>query len=361
MKKWQIIVCTALCSAAVAGGATRFFLLRKSDDPAWGQSTAAKEHSASEGGRTVAGLVPLPQDTIEAAKACMTASARAIHVDGAPTIEDLAPSFFYGALALKGGEGLAGPPMDELARLANDKNLRSQSLASLPADAVPAFVARCAERFPAARPDAKVVLPDNPIDQAYQCLVMTTPFIGLRDELADSPAKAAMVRIFNAVSRNYTTAIALKYRFASEAAARADIQNAFFGLSKDGPVDAWMRACGEHEFNDEGARQLRQLADSSGEFADQPAAGPADAGARLDKAKSDYEHSTQALNMAWGLLSHGKRQELLPGQRAWVRRKMSECKVEGAAHSGDASTKEIARLRCEISRDTERRNFLMHL
>jgi uncharacterized protein YecT (DUF1311 family) len=80
--------------------------------------------------------------------------------------------------------------------------------------------------------------------------------------------------------------------------------------------------------------------------------------ANVDQAKVENTLATQTINAAWQNLSANGRAALLPVQRAWIKKKSADCKVEAAAASIDPMEREAVRLRCDSRATGERISFL---
>jgi len=80
--------------------------------------------------------------------------------------------------------------------------------------------------------------------------------------------------------------------------------------------------------------------------------------ADLQLAKTDNQLATQRLNAIWSSLAAGVRAQLLPAQRAWIRAKDADCRLEGASASTEATAIEAARLRCDTRMTGERAGVL---
>lgn len=76
--------------------------------------------------------------------------------------------------------------------------------------------------------------------------------------------------------------------------------------------------------------------------------------ATMGEAKAENDLSTQTINAIWSAIPSDQRDQLLPLQRAWIKKKSADCKVESASASIDPAEKETARLRCEARMNNER-------
>lgn len=86
--------------------------------------------------------------------------------------------------------------------------------------------------------------------------------------------------------------------------------------------------------------------------------------ATLGEAKAEFDLSNQTINTIWGAIPSDQRDQLLPVQRAWIKRKTADCKIEAASQSIEPSEREAARLNCETrmnnERSTQLRRFTDH-
>jgi uncharacterized protein YecT (DUF1311 family) len=80
--------------------------------------------------------------------------------------------------------------------------------------------------------------------------------------------------------------------------------------------------------------------------------------ANLNSAKTDNQLALQSILAVWRAIPAGTRAQLLPQQRAWVRKKDADCRVEAATASTDSTDMEVARLNCDTRATQERINFL---
>ncbi|HEY1214801.1 MAG TPA: lysozyme inhibitor LprI family protein, partial [Bryobacteraceae bacterium] len=80
--------------------------------------------------------------------------------------------------------------------------------------------------------------------------------------------------------------------------------------------------------------------------------------ADLNSAKVDNQLAMQSILAVWRAIPAPVRTQLLPQQRAWVRKKDADCRVEAASASTDPTDIEVARLKCDTAATQERINFL---
>lgn len=78
----------------------------------------------------------------------------------------------------------------------------------------------------------------------------------------------------------------------------------------------------------------------------------------LEQAQADVRLAEQAINETWRSIPAAARDRMLDQQRAWLRRKAADCRVEAAAASLDPAERELVRLRCHVRWDRERTNQL---
>lgn len=76
--------------------------------------------------------------------------------------------------------------------------------------------------------------------------------------------------------------------------------------------------------------------------------------ANLGEAKAENDLSNQTINAIWGAIPTEQRDQLLPLQRAWIKKKAADCKIEAAQASLDPAERESARLHCEARMNNER-------
>ncbi len=81
----------------------------------------------------------------------------------------------------------------------------------------------------------------------------------------------------------------------------------------------------------------------------------AQAAANLNEAKVEYKMATDRINTIWRAIPKSTRNQLLPLQRAWIKKKEAACRVEAAGSDEREENREATRLRCD-SRMTEARS-----
>ena len=80
--------------------------------------------------------------------------------------------------------------------------------------------------------------------------------------------------------------------------------------------------------------------------------------ARLLEAQAAQKLSEQSINAVWEAIDRDVRQQLLELQRAWIRRKEAECKLEGMSDSVDQDEQLAVTADCETRMNGERENWL---
>lgn len=78
----------------------------------------------------------------------------------------------------------------------------------------------------------------------------------------------------------------------------------------------------------------------------------------LETAQAESRLATQSINALWKELGSSTRAQLLPAQRAWVRKKEADCRLEAAQSSTLQSAAETARLGCDARLTRERYTYL---
>jgi uncharacterized protein YecT (DUF1311 family) len=104
-------------------------------------------------------------------------------------------------------------------------------------------------------------------------------------------------------------------------------------------------------------RSTREQADR--EAAEQQQAERAEADKRdaiYAEAKATNDLALQGITASWNALPSEVRQRVLPLQRAWIKRKDAECKIEAANASIDPTEREAARLQCQARFNNARAN-----
>lgn len=119
-------------------------------------------------------------------------------------------------------------------------------------------------------------------------------------------------------------------------------------------ADALMRRALESRKIEQDQEAARAEAEAARVQAEQRAAS-------LAESKATMDLSVQAINAVWQSLDGGVRGQLLPIQRAWIKRKSAECKIEAAEASVDQTEREVARMQCETRMNNERRQELISI
>ncbi|WP_159987275.1 lysozyme inhibitor LprI family protein [Novosphingobium sp. 18052] len=76
--------------------------------------------------------------------------------------------------------------------------------------------------------------------------------------------------------------------------------------------------------------------------------------ALYEEAKATNDLAMQGINASWSALSSEVRQRVLPMQRAWLKRRDAECKIEAANASIEPTEREAARLECQARFNNQR-------
>lgn len=80
--------------------------------------------------------------------------------------------------------------------------------------------------------------------------------------------------------------------------------------------------------------------------------------AALGEAKAEHQLAEQTINAVWQNIPAETRSSLLPLQRAWIKKKGADCRIEAAANSTDPQEREASRLRCDSRVTYDRVNQL---
>lgn len=78
----------------------------------------------------------------------------------------------------------------------------------------------------------------------------------------------------------------------------------------------------------------------------------------LESAQAESKLAGQAINVLWQQLPASSRNQLLPAQRTWSRKKDADCRLEGARTSTVSAEMEAARLSCDARYTRERYTYL---
>lgn len=80
--------------------------------------------------------------------------------------------------------------------------------------------------------------------------------------------------------------------------------------------------------------------------------------ANLGAVRVDNQLAAQTIGATWRALDPSMRRRLLPAQRAWIRKKEADCRVEAASASTEPAEMEAARIACDTRVTQERINWL---
>ena len=104
--------------------------------------------------------------------------------------------------------------------------------------------------------------------------------------------------------------------------------------------------------------QRQQEQDSARKQAEESAALTEQRDANLSSVRTDNQLATQTIGAVWAGLDDLTRKQLLPVQRAWVRKKAADCRVEAAQSSIEPTEIEVARVQCDTRLTRERVQWL---
>lgn len=107
----------------------------------------------------------------------------------------------------------------------------------------------------------------------------------------------------------------------------------------------------------EASRMAEEQAESA-QLAEREAAASEQRAASLNAASVDNRLANQTLKAVWDTLGPDGRAQMLAQQRAWIRKKDADCKVESSSVSTEAQDVETARLNCDTRLARERAMFL---
>jgi len=80
--------------------------------------------------------------------------------------------------------------------------------------------------------------------------------------------------------------------------------------------------------------------------------------ATFEEARAQNKLAEQTINEVWAAIPSDSRSSLLEIQRAWIKRKSADCKIQAASESTDNQDRKSAQLRCEARMNYERANEL---
>ena len=78
----------------------------------------------------------------------------------------------------------------------------------------------------------------------------------------------------------------------------------------------------------------------------------------VQQARSENRLSEQTINAIWRGIPPDTRSQLLEMQRAWLRRRVADCRIEAASASTQPQEREAARLRCDTRMTNDRIAYL---
>jgi uncharacterized protein YecT (DUF1311 family) len=105
-------------------------------------------------------------------------------------------------------------------------------------------------------------------------------------------------------------------------------------------------------------RKAQQEAEAKQQALEMQRQGDEQSKANLEQAKADNNLANQTINELWKSLPDSTRQTLLEQQRAWIKKKEIDCKLDAASKSTDPTVKETARLTCDTNQTVSRINTL---
>ncbi|MBS1187005.1 MAG: hypothetical protein H6R04_1023 [Burkholderiaceae bacterium] len=108
----------------------------------------------------------------------------------------------------------------------------------------------------------------------------------------------------------------------------------------------------------EAKRQAEQVAENERIKAESAKQQQEQRQANLGQAKANNELINQQINEIWGSLPDFTRKTLLAQQRAWIKKKEVDCKVEAAGKTTDPTDKETHRLNCDSLVTKQRAQYL---
>ena len=102
--------------------------------------------------------------------------------------------------------------------------------------------------------------------------------------------------------------------------------------------------------------KMKQAVDQ--QAAEQNAATQSQRQAGLQYAQAEYKLAVQTINAVWQAIDQDARSQMLPLQKAWVKKADADCRVEAAAASIDPTEVETARLTCLTRENKSRSDYL---
>ncbi|WP_176473032.1 lysozyme inhibitor LprI family protein [Sphingomonas lenta] len=137
----------------------------------------------------------------------------------------------------------------------------------------------------------------------------------------------------------------------SKVFAETATDNAMFAFASEVVGAGLMRSRLENAKREEQQAQAAASAEQDAALAEQRQA-------NLASVRTDNQLAAQTIGAMWKALDSGTRQQLLPVQRAWIRKKDADCRVEAASASTDPAEMESARVACDTRATRERIDWL---
>ena len=104
--------------------------------------------------------------------------------------------------------------------------------------------------------------------------------------------------------------------------------------------------------------QMKQKQDEEQQAAQQNAATEDQRKAGLQYAQAEYKLAIQTINAVWQSVDQDVRSQMLPLQKAWVKKTDADCRVEAAGASIDPTEIETGRLTCLARENKSRADYL---
>lgn len=104
--------------------------------------------------------------------------------------------------------------------------------------------------------------------------------------------------------------------------------------------------------------QMKQKQNEEQQAAQQNAATEDQRKAGLQYAQAEYKLAVQTINAVWQGVDQDVRSQMLPLQKAWVKKTDADCRVEAAGASIDPTEIETGRLSCLARENKSRANYL---
>lgn len=122
--------------------------------------------------------------------------------------------------------------------------------------------------------------------------------------------------------------------------AEVETGNPIFKFTSDVIASSLLRSVVENAKRDQDNAAAAQAAAENAALVEQR-------NANLNAAKTENQLAVQTINATWRAIDSNTRSQLLPLQRAWMRKKDADCRVEAASASTDPTEMEAARLACD--------------